>query len=374
MQTAVSTWLSGVARWIRARNVVAFIGAMICAGLCAVLLHWLHHTEPSYQGRKASWWFENSLSYSTNADTASIEAFQSMGGRGVDYLIAQFKCSDTVVDRSKVYVWTQIVIWSDRTPDKPNTGSRRQAHAAYLLGKLGPQAEPAIPIMIEALQSPRADTRGEAIRVLSSMGPAARSAAPALVPLILDKASHRGALRALVKINPEQPELLPALNKLLLSRDSDQLYVAERLLKELGPQARPLLPRLVELAHDPDLRVRWVALQAIIAIDADNPGITSGMSDMLAHDPRSARLFLRLVSNMGLSPRDVVSALTQLMRSTDDELRLLAVTALPSGSEARAALPVVQSMVNDTNALVSAKALEMLARFSGTNTNQSVTR
>jgi HEAT repeat protein len=67
---------------------------------------------------------------------------------------------------------------------------RRQAEvrrqAAEVLARIGPQAAPAVPMLIEALEDPSLDVRKSAAFALGQIGPAASAAAPALLKAMLE--------------------------------------------------------------------------------------------------------------------------------------------------------------------------------------------
>src|SRR5438477_5609799 len=62
-----------------------------------------------------------------------------------------------------------------------------RALAAAGLVKLGPKAQPAMPLLIELLKDKHAYVRQNAAQALGAIGPEARTAVPALIELLEDK-------------------------------------------------------------------------------------------------------------------------------------------------------------------------------------------
>jgi len=65
----------------------------------------------------------------------------------------------------------------------------RRLKAAETLGRIGPDAAPAVPALTRLLDDPDARVRKAAIRTLGQIGPAAKDAVPALVQTLLEEHS-----------------------------------------------------------------------------------------------------------------------------------------------------------------------------------------
>lgn len=72
-----------------------------------------------------------------------------------------------------------------RDPE-PERQAEVRRQAAEVLARIGPDAEPAVPALIEALQDPSPSVRKAAAHALGQIGPAAEAAVPALLRTMLD--------------------------------------------------------------------------------------------------------------------------------------------------------------------------------------------
>jgi HEAT repeat protein len=90
-----------------------------------------------------------------------------------------------------------------------------QTQGAFGLSLLGPEARPAVPALIEALDSPNALVRQNAALALGSIGPDARGAVEGLTKLLHDEewSVRRQAAMSLGKIGPDARSAEKALNE-----------------------------------------------------------------------------------------------------------------------------------------------------------------
>lgn len=127
-----------------------------------------------------------------------------------------------------------------------------QTHAAWAVAKLGPPAKDAVPALILLLRSQNEESLWAATSALGSIGSSARDAVPPLRELATTgKGESKGrALQALGRIAPS--EAVPVLVKALQDPDPDARYVAAQTLGELGPAAKSARPALAEALKSAD--------------------------------------------------------------------------------------------------------------------------
>ena len=128
------------------------------------------------------------------------------------------------------------------------------------LAKLGPQAEPAVPALINRLDDEH--DRSRAISVLGVVGPAAAPAVPALLhrlaytlsvedKLYRDESTQAiGIIETLAKIGPAAKEAVLLLRQALKDKVSTVRYCAAHALGAMGPEARGAIPDLEALLND----------------------------------------------------------------------------------------------------------------------------
>ncbi len=177
---------------------------------------------------------------------------------------------------------------------------RRQV-AAALIYRMGPQAAPTVPALIEALREPPADEDDVLFRrlaqlALAAIGPEAKAAVPVLIEsLSSDEREVRGtACYALGKIGPAAAEAVPVLRQRLENvDDAARTAVIWSLLKispgdaELEKTAVPLLAKA--LSHEEEL-VRAEAASALGGIPAAAEASVIGQLKDLAEKDLSDRV------------------------------------------------------------------------------------
>jgi HEAT repeat protein len=167
--------------------------------------------------------------------------------------------------------------------DDDEPGVRRTA--ADGLASLGPKAKPAMGALIKALAdrgvTGSADLalknigsdavgplvkamkdnpfRGRIILILAEMGPKAKAAVPALIPLLKDKSEfvRSPARTALARIGEDA---VPALVEILADKNNDQACLV---LCTIGPAAKAAVPALIKLLKDPALHNRARAARTL---------------------------------------------------------------------------------------------------------------
>jgi len=151
--------------------------------------------------------------------------------------------------------------------DAPVAGSILQT-----LGKIGPAAAPAIPVLVETYNTaPNEQERGSAMIALGGIGPSAREALPTILKATKDPHWFvRGlALEALIKIKIEPDVVIPPLISALRDKQSAVQKIAAISLGQLGPSAKVAVPALEAAIADSSFPERPVAASALRLIQGE---------------------------------------------------------------------------------------------------------
>jgi HEAT repeat protein len=150
-----------------------------------------------------------------------------------------------------------------------DSDAKRRERALMVLGRLGPDAAPAVPDLIAAFKSGDAKQRTEVLFVLGAIGP---KAAPAVEPVAealadSDRDVMLTAGYCLGKIGPEAKSAAPALQKLLASDDKMAKLTAVWALLQIQPGDEALGKKAVPLLADALTHEReFVRIEAAMAL------------------------------------------------------------------------------------------------------------
>jgi HEAT repeat protein len=111
-----------------------------------------------------------------------------------------------------------------------------QAQGALGLSKLGPEAAPAVPALIDALKSQQALVRQNAALALGNIGSSAKAAVPGLTDALRDPewAVRRQAAVALGQLGPDAKSAVPALQRLTRDPSGPVNKAAKEALQRVG--------------------------------------------------------------------------------------------------------------------------------------------
>jgi HEAT repeat protein len=249
--------------------------------------------------------------------------------------------------------------------------------AAEALAPIDPAATEAVPVLIEGLNH-RDDQDLEAWDIpeaLARLGPRAKAALPLLIDLVKKGSDDAGLLKALVQIDPEGKECVPALIAALKHEDSFVVDTAANCLALLGPRAKDAIPALAaamtrdygESFHEgwnPQVsaaralgRIGQPARSAVPALigAVRYRHVVRRQADGLnepgeERDCEAAAAAAEVLGLFGAEARPAIPALIDSLRTSEDDdpsgrLHQAAALALGRiGREARAAIPVLRDL------------------------------
>jgi hypothetical protein len=145
-----------------------------------------------------------------------------------------------------------------------------RTRAAEGLGHIGPAAREAIPALRQALQKARGDLF-LAPTIVSALGRMGEPAVPALIDALQSNQEfvRETAAKALGEIGPQARGAVPSLIEMLKKDDWKDRQRACQTLGRIGREARPAVPALQEAVKDKNSEVRESAAWAFVRIDPD---------------------------------------------------------------------------------------------------------
>jgi HEAT repeat protein len=261
--------------------------------------------------------------------------------------------------------------------------------AAVALTAIEPSSVDAIPVLIESLDQ-REDRNLDLTDVpaaLARLGPRARAALPRLISLATKTRDDPDVYKALVQIDPEGKECVPALVWALKYEDYEHEYetvdVATNCVGLLGPRARDAIPSLV-LALTRDYEGNFVsgydpqvsAAKALKRIGqpakAAIPDLTRALryrhvfKDPIdrseSRDCSGAAASAEVLGSFGPDARSAIPALLEAAQTREkntaaSDLRRAAIRALGEiGQDTETSIPVLRRMLNDSENAVQSLA------------------
>jgi HEAT repeat protein len=237
--------------------------------------------------------------------------------------------------------------------------------AAIAIVHIKPRATEAVPVLIEALAY--LDDRDldvfDVPGALAQLGPSASAAIPTLMRLVEKNCDQPLVQKALVQIDPEAKQCLPALILALNHKDHEIVATAANCLGLLGPRAKdcaPALAKTISKEFEKDDGIDWLdnpqvsAVKAIGRIGASGRG--DGISALIAAlqgDHSTAEAAATVLGSVGPEAKAAVPALIEAVQAKekDDEnwfVRKAAALALARiGPEARPAVPVLRKLMEE---------------------------
>lgn len=144
-----------------------------------------------------------------------------------------------------------------------------RARAVDVMGKLGADARPAIPLLLSAAADSEVQIRTAAVTALGNLHTEATSDMVLMLSAALFDASpfvRENACYALERIGPEAKDAVPVLSRFIKSSDVNMALLAIRALGAIGPDAKDALPALKEAEQTGLESVRKAASHAIAQI------------------------------------------------------------------------------------------------------------
>ena len=217
-----------------------------------------------------------------------------------------------------------IADWLE-TLKQPESEARLEALRA--IQELGPEAEEAVPALVDTLGDGDVEIRAAAAEALGAIGPGAKAGIPALIEALTDRGVVIRAEEGLEKWVPVW-------------------YLVGSCLGQIGPVA---LPDLIDLLDSEHPQKYGGAAQAIHVIGPEAKEAVEPLLNMLAKDePFPRRAALCALMGIGPEAKAAVPALTEALTHEDFHTQYWACRALREiGPEAKTAAPVLVKLLRE---------------------------
>ena len=234
------------------------------------------------------------------------------------------------------------------------------AHAAYLLGKSGPEAAPRL---IEALR--REGSRIDPIAgALAQIG---RAAVAPLVRAIEDPAPRvrRGAALALGQIRPLAPDTAGRLTRGLADPDPEVRAAFLAAIGGLGPRAAESVPAVRTLLRDGSPEIRGRAVEVLLHSASHDELLLGDLRPLLDDpEPRVERRAIDAIRDLGPIGREALPLVIGRLGSDDPDVRFAAAQMVEGhGPAGVSAISGLSRMLGDPAPKNRALAAATLGKF-----------
>jgi HEAT repeat protein len=258
--------------------------------------------------------------------------------------------------------WVQILRTSKQV-------KARQA-AVTALEILGPKVRGVLPALTDALaKDAEPDIRQSVAQVLGRMGGGARPAVEALGQAVRDDKSARvreaAALALGGRMVPHSKIAVLVLADALRDPEPGPRQAAAKTLRELGDDAQPALPRLIEVARDRkmDRFTRTYMVQLIARLGGNGDAALELLASIVAEKdgPPSVRIAAAdALGRAGAAAEAAVPALAAGLKSGPLEVRRAAAAALSRvGPATHVAWPEIKIALHDDDATLRTEAIRV---------------
>ncbi len=258
------------------------------------------------------------------------------------------------------------------TDDDPNV----RAAAAVSLGRLASEPETVLPRLLECFDDrAAAQVDGNKAEVWYFAALAAGEYGEAVVPMVIDllqqddRQRRVGASLVIMVLGPEAKDVLPTLIEALHTADLETRRPAlMSAMLSLGVEAKPAMPLMMEFLGDEDFHTQYWACRVLGAIGAEAHVAAPALVDLLQHGVASVRR--NAAAALGrIGPGSGPQALDALIRALNDPIQPIreqaAIALGRLGDFAEPAVPALEEVLSDdSNFAARSRAAEALWRLS----------
>jgi hypothetical protein len=221
--------------------------------------------EPVFQGKPARFWIDDLARAASNQEVAAT--WEQFGPAAVPVLAKALGKGNDPLQRLYGRIWPQLPKFLPRRLAQPvNCVSIRQK-AAALLGVVPYDITPAIPALLRAINDEDPGVRMNAANPLGKIGETHREVLPVLLRAMRNKDRMvRGNIVVSLGRFQRPSDAIPPLLKALEDPDASVRVRAVNSLRRIAPETEAKLDMVtlpLRCANDPDWRARIYAVEAL---------------------------------------------------------------------------------------------------------------
>lgn len=224
------------------------------------------------------------------------------------------------------------------------------------------QADKVVPLLVKDLQGEDEKQRQAAVSAVIRLGPAARSAANALVDLLRDRLLKESEI---IAFGDNWVGAIPGLVNLLKDPDADCRKRALLALGQIGPTAESAVRPLIAALSDRDSDVRLGAAQVLERIGPQAaeavPALIAGLHELSARLRRQSAVAL---GTIGETAKEARRPLLECLLDPDELVRYAAALSLGRiDAHFTEAVPALRDALNDASPRVQLGAVDSLSQI-----------
>jgi len=250
------------------KPLVVFFFVLIVAALALALRNTKPAApDPMYKGKSASQW---ATEFAFHTTEEARDALNHLGADATPFLVPYLDKPDSLLNSFYYKLWERLPRIIQKKFLGPVLASDGRQHAAIAFRDIQPVSRPAIPVLIQHLNSRDVTVQLLSQYALGNLGPEATAAVPALkLRLKGDVAERVYAAWALWQIEHNAAEVLPIF-EVALDRRHGRFFVVQY-LAAMGLAAEPAVPFIEAVAGEKNEHPRIVshALQALARISTN---------------------------------------------------------------------------------------------------------
>jgi HEAT repeat protein len=239
--------------------------------------------------------------------------------------------------------------------------------SALALGQIRPLAPDAAKRLTLGLADPDPEVRAAFLTAIGGLGPRAADSVPAVRGLLRDASPEiRGrAVEVLFHSAPRDEQLLGDLRSLLDDTDPGVERRAIDALRDLGPMGRETLPLVIARLDSPDPDVRFAAAQMVESHGPAGVSAVRGLVKMLGDaTPRNRAIAAATLGKFGKDAQAAFPGLMTLLEEADAATREAAISAIGSLQlDAETVRPALAKALRDDKVEVRRAATRGITRL-----------